>query len=100
MTVWFVSRHPGATEWAKRQGFDVDRQVEHLDVEQVAAGDTVIGTLPVHLAEGVCCRGAWYCHLILDIPPERRGRELSADEMDGMDARLAYYHVQQVKADR
>ncbi|MCG5531164.1 CRISPR-associated protein Csx16 [Halorhodospira halochloris] len=98
MTNWFVSRHPGAAEWCRRQGLNVDRQVEHLDIEQVAYGDTVIGTLPVHMVEELCRRGAWYCHLVLHIPSEHRGRELTADEMDAMDARLAYYHVERIES--
>ncbi|MDW8324914.1 MAG: CRISPR-associated protein Csx16, partial [Burkholderiales bacterium] len=56
MTTWFVSRHPGAIKWAARKGIRVDRQVDHLDVDVVQAGDVVIGTLPVHLAAEVCAR--------------------------------------------
>ncbi len=97
-TVWFVSRHPGAVEWAARHGIAVDRRVEHLDLEEVEPGDTVIGTLPVHLAAEVCARGARYVHLSLDLPPDLRGRELSVDELNACHARLEEYRI--VKAGR
>jgi len=93
MTTWFVTRHPGAVEWAERQGLKVDRQVAHLDPAQVAPGDTVIGVLPVHLAAAVCERGARYMHLSIDLPPELRGRELSADELERCNARLEAFTV-------
>ena len=85
---WFVTRHPGARAWAERQGFPIDHQTAHLQVEDVQSGDTVIGTLPVHLAAAVCERGARYLHLALDVPPELRGRELTADELEQCKARL------------
>ncbi len=95
-TVWFVSRHAGAVEWAERRGIGVDRLVSHLDPTDIRPGDTVIGTLPVHLAAEVCARGARYLHLSLDLPPEMRGRDLSADDMDACNARLEEYGIQRV----
>lgn len=94
MPTWFVSRHPGAIAWAERQGIAVDRQVGHLDPQLVAAGDTVIGTLPINLAAEVCARGAGYYHLALRLTPELRGAELSADQLDQLGARLEPYLVQ------
>lgn len=94
MPTWFVSRHPGAITWAERQGIAVDRQVSHLDPQQVAAGDTVIGTLPINLAAEVCARGAGYYHLTLRLTPELRGAELSADQLEQLGARLEPYLVQ------
>jgi CRISPR-associated protein Csx16 len=94
---WFVSRHPGAREWAARRGIAVDRAVAHLDVAQVRAGDTVIGTLPVNLAAEVCACGARYLHLSLDLPEAMRGRELSAEELEGCGARLEPFVVERPK---
>lgn len=96
MTTFFVSRHPGAAAWAQAQGLAVDRLVVHLDPAEVGAGDTVIGTLPVNLAAAVCARGARYLHLSLDLPAERRGRELNAADMAACGARLEEYRVQKV----
>ena len=93
VTAWFVSRHPGAIEWAARQGLAVDRFVRHLDPVQVQIGDTVMGSLPVHLAAAVCERGARYLHLAVELPPDRRGKELTADQLDQFGARLAQCQV-------
>jgi len=96
MTTYFITRHPGAVEWAARQGIHVDRQLAHLDVTEVKPGDVVIGTLPVHLAAEVCARGGRFFNLSLDVPPEARGRELSADELESFDARIEEYRVEAV----
>lgn len=96
MSTWFVSRHPGAVAWAQRQGIVVDRLVGHLDVQQVTAGDTVIGTLPVNLAAEVCARGASYWHLTLRLPPGLRGAELSAEQLEELGARVERYRVERL----
>ena len=93
MSTWFITRHPGAIEWAQRRGLSVDRLVEHLDPDHIAPGDTVIGILPVNLVARVCARGGRYLHLSLDLPAEARGRELTADELERYGARLEAYVV-------
>ena len=94
MTTWFVSRHPGALQWMQQHGPAFDCHVPHLDPASVQAGDKVIGTLPVHLAGQVCARGAVYLHLVLETPPEARGRELSAQELAALGATLQGFDVQ------
>ena len=96
MTTYFVSRHPGAIEWASQQNFQVDALVAHLDPAQVQPGDTIIGSLPVHLAAQVCSRGAAYWHLSLALPAELRGRELSADDMTRLDAEVEPFSVARI----
>jgi CRISPR-associated protein Csx16 len=96
MTIWFISRHPGAREWSRRQGIDVDQFVEHLQPGKVQPDDQVIGTLPVHLAAEVCTRGGRYLHLTLDLPDSWRGRELSADDMQRLGACIEEYRVERV----
>lgn len=93
MTIFFISRHPGAIEWAARQQFKVDRQIPHLDPVQIQAGDTVIGTLPVNLAAKVCAKGAAYWHLSLALPAQQRGTELTADDMTRLGAHLEPFHI-------
>lgn len=96
MTTLFVSRHPGALQWAAEEGVAVDGLVTHLDPACIAPGDIVIGTLPIHLAAQVCERGGRYLHLSLELPPQWRGRELSAAELRGCGARLEEYTVHRV----
>ena len=93
MTTWFVSRHPGALQWMQQCGPAFDRHVEHLNIAQIAPGDSVIGTLPVNLAAQVCARGASYWHLSMNLPADARGRELSAQELLAMGAMLQQFDV-------
>ena len=93
MTTWFISRHPGALEWATRKELAVDQFVRHLDPALVRGGDTVMGSLPVNLAAAVCERRARYLHLSVELPEQLRGKELSADQLDRLGARLEEYQV-------
>ena len=63
MAVWFISRHQGAIDWIKKQSIHIDRFESHLDVNLIQAEDTVIGTLPIHLAAEVCQKGAKFYFL-------------------------------------
>ncbi len=92
MTSFFVSRHEGAVAWAAARGIAAV-SVPHLDLNQVGPGDVVIGTLPLHLAAGVCERGARFLSLDMDLPADWRGRALSAAEMEACGARLTEYQV-------
>ena len=93
MSVWLVSRHPGALEWLSQRGVLVDCIIPHIHVEQVCAGDLVIGTLPVHLAAEVCQRGGSYFHLALSVPQEWRGRELTLAQMEQCGAELLPFTI-------
>lgn len=96
MRVYFVTRHPGARDWAAERGLAVDEIVAHLDVARVRGGDTVIGSLPVNLAAQVCARGGRYLHLSLDLPMEARGIELTAEAMRRYGARVEEFRVERV----
>ncbi|MBI5136853.1 MAG: CRISPR-associated protein Csx16 [Nitrospirae bacterium] len=93
MTTYFVTRHAGARAWAEQAGVTVDQVVEHLDVGAIGRGDVVIGTLPVNLVARVCGQGGRYLHLSMDVPPELRGKELTADDMRRLGARVEEYRV-------
>jgi len=97
MTIWFVSRHPGAVEWVKTQGVCVDRWVSHLSLNDVASGDTVIGILPINMVAVVCSRGARYYNLSLNLPLDWRGRELNVDELNVAGAKLEEFVVSLVR---
>ncbi len=91
---FFVSRHAGAIEWAKRHHWAARTQfAPHLDLALIAPGDVVIGNLPVHLAARVCAQGARYLHLSVDLQVHQRGMELSADQMEAAGAHLVAYRV-------
>jgi CRISPR-associated protein Csx16 len=94
MTHYFISRHPGTIEWAKRRSLKVTHFVAHLDADQVQAGDTVTGNLPVHLAAQVCAKGAAYWHIRVALPAAMRGKELSADDLEQLQARVEQFSIQ------
>src|SRR5690554_1325849 len=96
MTTWLVSRHPGAVEWIRQQNISIDQQVAHLDIEQVHAGDCVIGTLPIQLAAEICARGARYLHLSVQLPFELRGQELDSHTLNRLGATLKEFSVKQL----
>lgn len=91
MSTWLVTRHAGAADWLIQQGFKTDQLVTHLDISKVATGDVVIGTLPVNSIAELHTKGARYFHLSLTVPPEMRGKELSAKQMKSFGATLAEY---------
>ena len=91
---WFVSRHPGAIAWIDMQNLHIDNQVSHLDLEQIAAGDWVFGSLPVHMAAKVCAKGAFYVHLQINMPHTARGQELSAQDLCDLGAHLVAFNVE------
>lgn len=94
MTTVFVSRHPGAREWAKERSLKVDNWVAHLNTANIFPGDVVIGTLPINLVADVCARGARYFNLSLDMPAHLRGQELTAAMLEDCQARLEEYCVE------
>jgi CRISPR-associated protein Csx16 len=96
MTTHLITRHPGALEWALRQGLGQVAHCAHLDPADIAPGDVVIGTLPVHLAAEVCACGGRYFNLSLDLPESKRGRELTADELEVFGVRLGEYVIQKL----
>jgi len=100
MAVWFVSRHDGAREWTRRQGLSVDRQVSHLDPAAPRAGDLVLGTLPVDLVCRLNESDVRYLHLVLPLPPELRGQDLSAAQLEAQGARLEEFQVRRIAAGR
>lgn len=100
MTVYFVSRHPGAQFWARyhdRIGalpLPIDRYADHFDPATTQRGDVVIGTLPLGAIAKVQERGGQFVSLDIVTPPERRGQELSATEMVSLGAVLTPYRVE------
>lgn len=96
MTTRFVTRHPGAREWATQQGLEVDEFVVHLDPSIINPGDVIIGSLPVNLAADVCDRGGRYLQLSLKLPLALRGRELNIEQMQDCGACLEEYRITRI----
>lgn len=92
----FVTHHAGAREWVRRQGIVVDKMLDHLEPGMVRPDDLVIGSLPIQLVVEINRRGARYKHLSTDIPLEKRGMELCADDMEKYGARLEEFIVTSV----
>jgi len=91
---YLITRHSGARQWVQEEGIVVDAQLDHLEVDQVRAGDIVVGSLPVNLAAEVCARGGRYFHLSLELPFDWRGRELSPGDMRHFGARVEEFRVE------
>ena len=77
-----------AAIWAQRAGIPFDVQIPHLNPASVSQNDTVIGTLPVQSVAQICAQGARYLHLTFDMPADKRGGELSADDLTTLGAQL------------
>jgi CRISPR-associated protein Csx16 len=92
MARYFVTRHPGAAEWAQRQGITAEL-VPHLDLARIQPGDCVMGTLPLHLVAEICARGARFLHLEMELTAAARGEPLSAEAMERAGAHLVPYRV-------
>ena len=70
--------------------------VTHLEAERVQSGDIVLGTLPVSMIAEICAKGARYFHLTLTTPPDMRGKELSAAQMEAYGAELSEYTARRI----
>jgi len=100
MTTYFVSRHTGAMVWAKNEAIKVDVQLEHLEINNLKAGDIVLGSLPVNLVAELNKMGVRYFHLSLPLPADLRGKEISAEMMRDLGARLDEFKVSQINGDK
>ena len=97
MITWFVSRHPGEIEWIKTQPIEIDSFVEHLDINLISKGDTVIGNVPLHLAAQICAKGARLICLSVAVPATLRGQELTKDVLTHLECSLQEFRVEPVQ---
>jgi len=74
-----VTRHSALVEWLKMQGLITGDEpvIEHATSQDVR-GKHVVGVLPLHLA----AEAESVTVVDLDIPPEKRGKELSVGGVD------------------
>lgn len=94
--IYAVTRHGGAKDWLA-QNVTVDVFLTHASASTFSPGDAVIGLLPVHLAAALTEKGVRYFHLCLDLPEDKRGVELSAEEMARYNPRLVEFSIVKVK---
>lgn len=101
MTIYLVSRHPGAIVWLKEHlppplSASDCVVVEHLDAHALGPGDVVAGVIPLAWAAEACARGARVWALDVRLAAHQRGRELEAEELTRTGARLVAYEVRAV----
>ncbi len=83
-----ISRHKGTIEWLARHGI-TGRVIEHATAEDVADKE-VYGVLPLHLAAEA------KTVVVIDmpgLPADKRGQDLTPEEMDQYGAKLSRYCV-------
>ena len=85
-----VTRHQGLVEWLKTRGITGD-VIPSAKAEDVR-GKRVVGALPLYLAAEADSVVAveYFC------PPELRGQDLSAAQLDELGAKLSEFKVQRV----
>jgi len=88
-----VTRHVGALQWLNKHHpeFGEARVITHATPELVR-GKRVVGILPVQLA----AECAEYWHLEMSVPREKRGAELTAEELERFGCKLTRYEVRKV----
>lgn len=91
-----ITRHPGGADWVLRQLSHELQVVAHLGLDQVEPGGAYYGVLPLNLAAAICEQGSECWIISVTIPPELRGQELSARQLDELGAELVRYDVRPV----
>ena len=98
MPITLLSRHPGAIEWSRKRlaalGFHGPQRVlTHLAEAELGHGDVVCGVLPLGLAARLCAQGVRVLAIDMALPEHLRGVELSAEQLEALQARLVEYRV-------
>ena len=85
-----VTRHKGLVEWLKLHGIEGE-VIEHATPEQIS-GKNVVGVLPLNLA----ALAATITTVDMALPAEKRGVDLTPEEMDSFGATMNKYRVMKV----
>ena len=96
MAVFFVSRHPGAVEWATNNIKKIDVLSDHLDTKDVKEGDSVIGNLPMAMAAEICSKGARFFAISIQVRKDERGQELSSQKLEEYDCKIEEFRVMRI----
>jgi len=90
METKIVTRHAGAMEWIAKHHLEFgDAEViAHADVGDLK-GRRIIGMLPIHMA--AMCKEYW--HLEMTVPADRRGTEISCEDMENFGCKISQFLV-------
>lgn len=84
-----VTRHAGTIEWLKSHGIEGE-VISHVSDPVQIVGKRVYGTLPLHLA----AQAAEVVTIDMPrLPADRRGQDLTPEEMDRFGARMNVYEI-------
>lgn len=86
-----VTRHAGMVQWLKKNGVEGE-VISHATQEQIEGKD-VYGVLPLHLAS--VCNSVTTVDMP-GLPSEKRGIDISVEEMDAYGATMSRYEVRKV----
>lgn len=86
MVDYIVTRHPATVSMVtKKMKLEDPVVIPHITdahLHEMGRGDNVYGVLPIHLIYRILMTGAKYYAIVLpDVPPERRGEELTEAEL-------------------
>lgn len=94
MTTFIITKHSGAVQWVQNKGIEHDCYLEDANrIQELKAGDVVVGTLPIHVVYELNQRDINYLHIALDIPPELDGQILDAAQLEACNPRLESYYL-------
>lgn len=93
--IYFVSRHPGALQWMQDRFIGQPARVlTHLPGDfSPGPGDRIFGVLPLQWVQRITAAGAQAWVLEVELPPELRGRELTAEQLSQRGAALVLYEA-------
>ena len=91
MTI-IVTRHTGLIQWLKSHGI-VGDVISHVEFPDQIRGKDVYGVLPLHLAS--VCNSVTTVDMP-GLPSEKRGIDISVEEMDAYGATMSRYEVRKV----
>jgi len=83
-----VTRHSGAIEWLRANGF-VGEIISHLTADTILPDNIYIGVLPLPMIQQILEAGSRFFLLVMpEVSLPQRDREMSPGEMDAAGAKL------------
>lgn len=90
MNPLIITRHQGLVDWLKKHYNITGTIIPHVTNPNLLTGRIVIGILPLHLAAKA--QEIWTIDMP-NLPAEKRGQEVTAEEMEQFGATLSKYKV-------